>query len=322
MVHRPVVWYFILGILDTIVATKFTFYGFSYYHIPHSRFLTVFPWRLFSLFTRHTSPAKNLSYWYTPHTSTTRLPVLFIHGIGVGLYPYIPFLTTIQETSSASDGDIGIIAIEVAPITSKITNDSLAKEEMVSEINAIITAHGWDKFVLVSHSYGTVISSHLHHNPETAAKIGPTLLVDPVTFLVHLPDVAYNFTAREPRGANEYQLWFFAAQDMGVAHTLRRHFFWTENILWKEDIAGRDVTVSLSGRELIVTTETVGRYITGIDGADWKDQDWTGKGLEVLWFADCDHASVFDEKGPTQKLADVVRRYARNGASKTLVDAS
>jgi pimeloyl-ACP methyl ester carboxylesterase len=233
----------------------------------------------------------------------------------------MPFLAQLQDMDDSGDGDLGIIALEIAPITSKITNDILAKKEMVAQIDAIVTAHGWDKFVLVSHSYGTIISAHLHHTPEVAVKIGPTLLVDPVTFLLHLPDVAYNFTAREPVGANELQLWFFAAQDMGIAHVLRRHFFWTENVLWKEDIRGRDMTISLSGRDLIVNTEAVGRYITGIDNADWKDKQWTGKGFDVLWFPNCDHASVFDQSEPTQKLADIVRRYARSGGkSRLLVD--
>lgn len=303
------------------MAALLTIHGFTYYHIPHSRFFTVFPWRVFSLFTTHTSPASHTSYWYRPHTSKTRLPVLFIHGIGVGLYPYIPFLAQLRDLDDSGDGEVGIIAVEIAPITSKITNDILPNKEMVAEIDAIVRAHGWDKFVLVSHSYGTIISAYLHHDPAMAAKIGPTLLVDPVTFLLHLPDVAYNFTARKPVGANELQLWFFAAQDMGIAHVLRRHFFWTENILWKEDIEGRDMTVSLSGKDLIVNTEAVGRYVTGIENADWKDKQWTGKGLDVLWFPQCDHATVFDQTEPVQKLADIVRRYARSGAkSQALMD--
>ncbi|TID15234.1 Eukaryotic peptide chain release factor GTP-binding subunit [Venturia nashicola] len=314
MTHRPIVWYFILGLLDCITATLLTIHGFTYYHIPHRRFFTIFPWRFFSLITTHTSPSSHTSYWYRRHTSKTRLPVLFIHGIGVGLYPYMPFLAQLQDFDDDGDGEIGIIAIEIAPLISKITNRILPKKEMMAEIDAIVTAHGWDKFVLVSHSYGTVISTYLHQDTAMAAKIGPTLLVDPVNFLLHLPDVAYNFTAKKPVGANELQLWFFAAQDMGIAHVLRRHFFWTENILWKEDIEGRDVTVSLSGKDLILDTEAVGRYVTGIDNADWRDKQWTGKGLDILWFPDCDHASVFDESEPVQKMADIVRRYARSGA--------
>jgi hypothetical protein len=50
--------------------------------------------------------------------------------------------------------------------------------------------------------------------------------------------------------------------DMSVSHTLSRHFFWNENVLWKKDVGGRKVTVSLSGRDLIVDTEAVGRYLS------------------------------------------------------------
>lgn len=47
----------------------------------------------------------------------------------------------------------------------------------------------------ISRSYGSVISTHILHTPEVARKIGPVVLVDPVTFLLHLPDVAYNFVS-------------------------------------------------------------------------------------------------------------------------------
>jgi hypothetical protein len=42
-------------------------------------------------------------------------------------------------------------------------------------------------------SYGSVIATHLLHTPYIAQKLGPILFVDPVSFLLHLPDVAYNF---------------------------------------------------------------------------------------------------------------------------------
>jgi len=322
MLHRPFIWYPLVSIVDTAVATKLFFHGFQFYRLPLSRFFTVFPFRHFSLFSTHVSPAKTLSYWHRPHTSKTRLPVLFIHGIGIGLYPYVPFLTRIQEQDeNCSDGHIGIIALEIMPVSFRITTQALQKDVMCAEINAIVKAHGWDKFVLISHSYGTVISTHLLHTPETASKIAATLLVDPVTFLLHLPDVAYNFTARKPKGANEYQLYYFASKDMSVAHTLHRHFFWSENILWKEDIVGRKVTVSLGGRDLIVNTEEVGRYLTGSQCEEWKTQKWTGKDIDVLWYPTCDHAQVFDKRDDTTaRLVEVVRRYSRSGG--LLVDAN
>jgi hypothetical protein len=79
---------------------------------------------------------------------------LFIHGIGVGLYPYIPFLADLNATNGEdlSDGQVGIIAIEILPISSRITAEALLKDEMCEEVHCILKAHGWERFVLVSHS--------------------------------------------------------------------------------------------------------------------------------------------------------------------------
>jgi predicted transcriptional regulator len=86
------------------------------------------------------------------------------------------------------------------------------------------------------------------------------VLFDPVSILSHLPDVAYNFASRKPQRGNE-QLYYFASIDMGVSHTLARHLFWSENILLKEDLEGRNVTVNLLGKYLIVDTELVSKYV-------------------------------------------------------------
>jgi pimeloyl-ACP methyl ester carboxylesterase len=190
----------------------------------------------------------------------------------------------------------------------------------------ILERHGLEKVVLVSHSYGSVVSTHLLQDPITAAKIGPMLFVDPVTFLLHLPDVAYNFTARKPKSTNEHQLYYFASVDMMVAHTLARHFFWAHNLLWKEDLRGRDVTVSLGGRDLIVDTETVGKYLNGKDlkseDTQWKDHTWTGSGLETVWWPTVDHAQVFERKEGRHKLANVLREYCKRTGGEDVEDTA
>ncbi|KAF2463070.1 uncharacterized protein BDR25DRAFT_307972 [Lindgomyces ingoldianus] len=316
MLHRPFLWYMIVGLVDTLTAGYLWYNGFKLHRTPMRQWLGVFPWRLCCLFTSRISPASNLNYWSRPHTSKTRLPVLFIHGISMGLYSYAQFLAEItkHDPLGPEDGEIGIIAIEILPISFRITSPVLAKQEMVRQISDIIHAHGWDKFVLASHSYGSVITTHLLQTPHVARMIGPVVFIDPVTFMLQLPDVAYNFTARPPRGANEHQLYYFASTDMMVAHTLARNFFWSENILWKEDVAGRDVTVSLGGRDLIVDTEIVGKYLAGVgwesEDQEWKKRDWTGSGLDLLWFPTCDHAQVFERKEGRKRLGDVVRAYA------------
>jgi pimeloyl-ACP methyl ester carboxylesterase len=241
------------------------YHGFHFHRTALSRFFTLFPFRPQSLLTTKRSPVTHTTYWHRAHTSKTKLPILFIHGIGIGLLPYVNFLADLNSKTGLEDGgpddQVGIIAIEIMPISFRITHPALSKDETCAEIATILAHHGWDKVVLVSHSYGTVISTHLLKTPSIAPLIGPVVLIDPVSILLHLPDVAYNFTRRRPKMANEHQLWYFASMDMGVSHTLARHFFWSENILWKEDIGDRNLTVSLSGRDLIVDTNSVGRYM-------------------------------------------------------------
>jgi hypothetical protein len=53
--------------------------------------------------------------------------------------------------------------------------------------------HAFAYSILTTRSYGSVTAAHLLHHPWIKQKIGPVLFIDPVSFLLHLPDVAYNF---------------------------------------------------------------------------------------------------------------------------------
>ena len=192
---------------------------------------------------------------------------------------------------------------------------------MCDEIRRILWKHKWPKVTLVSHSYGSVVTTHLLQNAATSNLIGAMLLIDPVSFLLHLPDVAYNFTCRRPARANEHQLYYFASMDMGVSHTLSRRFFWSENILWRHEIENRSVTVVLSGKDLIVNTESVARYLTRTQDEDsreqaWKHKKWTGRGLDILWFDELDHAQVFDSKQNRRILVNIIHAYSTDKISR------
>lgn len=314
MLHRSLTWYFCVSVVDTITCFRLLTHSFHFHRLQTSRFFTVFPFRPLTIFSPYRTPARTLTYWHRPHTSKSKLPVLFIHGIGIGLYPYIDFLAELNQGLDDAEGEVGIIAIEIMPISLRITHPILKKDEMCKEILGILKKHSWDKTLLISHSYGSVVSTHLLRTPEAASRIGPVILIDPVSFLLHLPDVAYNFTCRQPVRANEYQLWYFGSKDMGVAHTLSRRFFWSENILWKHDLTGRLVTVVLCGKDLIVDTEAVGRYLKGSSvtskGSEaWKTEPWKGADLDILWFQGLDHAQVFDFQRHRDRLLKVTRAY-------------
>lgn len=297
------------------------YHGFHFHRASLRRFFTLFPFRPLALSTAHQSPVKHLTYWHREHRSKTRLPVLFIHGIGIGLYPYTNFLGELAK--ELENDEVGIIALEIMPVSFRITHSALDKDTMTREILRIIKHHRWTKFVLVSHSYGSIIAAHLLKSALASLYVGPVVFIDPIAFLLHLPDVTYNFTARQPVRANEYQLWYFASKDIGVAHTLAKRFSWNENIIWKEDLGERNVTVVLSGQDLIVDTETVGQYLSSPEGSlttckeaatstrsdAWKRKPWVGSGLEILWYEHQDHAQVFDWKETRRPMLKAISVY-------------
>ncbi|KAK8131920.1 hypothetical protein PG999_000093 [Apiospora kogelbergensis] len=374
--YRSFVWYILISIVDAATHVQLAWRGFEYHSLPVSKFAHVLPPRMQSFFASKRSASPELSYWVRPHTAgPDKRPIVFLHGIGVGLWTYADFLGSVGR-SDASDGDegqVGIIALEIMPVSFRLTEAPLGKLDFLDEMARVLAAHpGWEQFVLITHSYGSALATHMLHSEEFSDRIDAAVLVDPVTILLHMPDVAYNFTRRRPRGANEWQLWYFASTDPGTAHALGRHFHWKQNIIWKEELVTkgkkkkegtgrlsgtemngnghgaaaaavsrnparsqrRNVAVCLAGRDLIVDTLSVARYLAGNEdwlpwfGGDRSDDrveevdgvlddvqrsagyDHLEKdGIELLWFDGLDHAQVFDDRKHYDKLKAVIHRY-------------
>ncbi|KAJ3984347.1 hypothetical protein F5890DRAFT_1554150 [Lentinula detonsa] len=268
MVHRPLVWYIIVALVDLITSIKLYTMNFYQYSSPtHPQF---FPPRLFSIFsTPSPSVTDHFSYWYRPHKSFDRDPIVFIHGIGIGLHPYIPFLQDLIQL----DPDQGILLIELLPVSMHICSSTSIppRREMLDAIYTTMHSLGISRAVLASHSYGTIIAAHVirdsqetNHRSNTEPNQTSTessspqirftshLLIDPIPILLHLPAVAFNFLYRVPREANEWQLWYFASRDPDVAYTLGRCFFWAEGVLWREDFGvGVDVDMAPNSKRTI-----------------------------------------------------------------------
>ncbi len=220
--------------------------------------------------------------------------------------PYVPFLAEI----AAADPDVGIIAIENLSISMRISPEPLTREEMLEAVRVILDYHSVQTFVVAGHSYGSVTAAHVMRSETLSPRVAGWLFVDPIPFLLHLPAVAYNFVYRTPKTANEWQLWYFASRDPDIARSLGRHFFWAENILWREDLAGRKVGVVLSGRDQIVDAAEVRKYLTGEEEVQfrWKSED---EKLEVLWYPDLDHSKVFDTTKLRRPMVDILHEFVK-----------
>ncbi|WQF89369.1 Putative alpha/Beta hydrolase [Colletotrichum destructivum] len=345
--YRTVWWYAFVALLDHVTHVIFLLRGFEYY--AQSQAKPVFPPRIQQVFAKRRSTAGSLSYWHRPHRSTG-LPVVFFHGIGVGLGPYIRFLT--EVAGGNSNGQTGVIALEILPVCFRLTGPPLGKEAFLRQFKAILDRHAWSEFTLVSHSYGSILSTHAMRCPEIQARIPRAVLVDPVSIMLHLPDVAYNFTRRRPKTVNEWVMWYFAATDPGVAHCLGRYFFWRENAIWADELTGygevsdsasderikeRRITVCLAELDLIVNTRAVARYLAGgdwtecparlrgeqgrhnhveppngpVQGVQSFNHRSSHSGINIIWLPEKDHAEVFFSGRDRARVVAVIRDYCR-----------
>lgn len=320
----------IVLIVDIFSSCRLWYNNYTLYRQPGLGALTMLPQRWHTLSTTNASRSPHMSYWYRKHTSKTRLPILFIHGIGIGIFAYVDFLNALAaESNSPPDGDdgqVGIIALELMSISSRMCAPAPDSPHMRHEIHKILTRYGWTDFVLAAHSYGTAIASNLLQSQLFETRIKAAVLMDPICFALHLPDVCFNFTRRTPQKANERMLYYFASQDMMISHTLSRHFFWSEYILWKDSIADLPMTVTLSGKDLIVPKEAVWGYLTGKDVHDASSQsegesrvmqrtrEFEEGQMKVMWFDDFDHAGLFASKGACRGVARMVVGYCESAA--------
>lgn len=342
---RSLLWYTLIMLADTLSQVLLQAKGFAY----HRRSLwktaaAVFPPRPAAFFTRSTSVASSISYFLREHHSHTRLPVLYIHGIGIGLLPSVQFLSELDHELNhgrSSSDQVGILAIEILQISSRLTESIPRRADFLAQLTTIINHHfGPDShFVLGAHSYGTILSANILNDDHLSPRVSATLLVDPVSFMLHMPDVAYNFTCRKPVRANEWLLWYFASKDPQIAHTLGRHFFWTENILWRDQVDGLieryglRVTASISSADLIVSAKAVraylesnttgtGTYSKQVDGSGGVEkreglhrgvgsETWKGQGLETIWWEGYDHGDVYDSKEDRARLIRALVHYCQ-----------
>jgi len=319
IIHRPLVWYMvraviqrlreiswlmhlqIVALVDNLTSVAFWLLGFRHYAGPG--WFAMFPFRPQTTLCSQSS--EPLSYWMRPHSATDKHPIVFVHGLGVGvisvtfhlasltcqqigLFAYIRFFYMLTRTEPG----VGIIAIELMPVSMRITAPILPRKQMVSAIHNILARHQFRKVVFMAHSYGSIVASHMLHCDSTTTNdtssapdentplvrsggdisnthslIHSMLLIDPVAILLHLPTTANHFVYRIPREANEHQLWYFASRDAGIAHTLSRRFFWADNLLWKTDLTtdvlAGGAAVVISERDQITPAADIWTYLTG-----------------------------------------------------------
>lgn len=224
-----------------------------------------------------------LSYWYRPGLHQPRLrqghPIVFCHGIGVNLLPYVPLINAILDQS----GGRGFFLVSLPHISTRIKEDVPSSAEVVACLSDMLASWGEPRAHFVGHSFGSLLLAWMvRTRPDL---VSMTTFIDPVCFLLVKPDVCYNFMYRRPATPTQLLIHYFLARELYIAHSLSRNFFWFQNLLWPEELS-MPALVVLGGQDSIVPAHSIRRYLAAFKQRLRVDT------VKVLWFPEMGHGEI------------------------------
>lgn len=173
-------------------------------------------------------------------------PLLFLHGVGAGLFPYVMFLARLVATGRP------VIAIDCPHLSMRLCSTVPTIDSVVKATIAMMDAHNVPKVALVGHSYGTFMCSRmvqLHCN-----RLECVTLIDPVCCCCFTGKLIRNFVGASPSTLTRVPTWF-VARELHAAASVSRNFFWTQLNLWGDQFHPKTLVVLSGGDDLVASEE-------------------------------------------------------------------
>lgn len=184
----------------------------------------------------------------------SKTPIIFVHGIGIGLVVYIPLIDKFLATGRP------ILLPEIPyvsgfrPWLSPLA--VLSPGSVVSTMTAMLASHGYMRGTWVGHSYGTSWLSYMAKFANHA--VASLVFLDPICFSLHAPHLTKQFVYSKPDpGTASY----IVRTDITVNWTIQRSFPWAWIILFLEQIGDLPCAIFLSDKDALVPVDKVEAYL-------------------------------------------------------------
>ncbi|KAF9923077.1 hypothetical protein BGZ67_010107 [Mortierella alpina] len=239
--HRPLIYYALLWVANVTVGLLFNLIGLTRYNTTLDKshaFESSDPSKVHTKVAGETRATPDLAYWYrSPVNPENDVPLVFIHGIGIGLVQYVHLVIALTFISRP------LILIEVPYVSSQLFSAGcMTPNESYIAVERILKRHGHPKASFYGHSLGTMLCAAIcRASSATSPKsiVAGLVLVDPICFLTH-HSLARNFAYRAPATACQLVIDLFAAREIGTSWYIMRRFTWTESIFFPIAWARRD----------------------------------------------------------------------------------
>ena len=114
-------------------------------------------------------------------------PLLFVHGVGLGLTPYLHFIAELASAAPARP----LLLVEARHVSVGLAARAISTCDVAASVCAILDAHAWPAAACVGHSYGTFVLSRLAQLQP--GRVQALALIDPVCLLTIYPQLLRNF---------------------------------------------------------------------------------------------------------------------------------
>ncbi|KAG0078017.1 hypothetical protein BGZ93_000353 [Podila epicladia] len=219
--HRPLIYYSLVWIANTLTGFVFNLLGFTRYDRTIDQTTD---------FEKDELASLDVAHWHrTPANPENKIPLVFIHGIGVGLVQYIHLVAALTTISRP------LILIEVPYVSNRLVHtDCLTPDQSYFAIERILKMHGHTSATFMGHSLGTMLCAAIcRASPASSAKsiVAGLILADPICFLTH-HSIARNFAYRSPSTASQLVMDLFAAREIGTSWYIMRRFCWNQCVMF------------------------------------------------------------------------------------------
>lgn len=82
-------------------------------------------------------------------------------------------------------------------------------------------------------------SDVLAYDAPGAGVVAASIILDPISFLLFDPTVASVFVYKDPKDALDLCMHYFLSRELFISNALSRHFVWTYNVMFPEDLETR-----------------------------------------------------------------------------------
>ncbi|KAL1923426.1 uncharacterized protein VTP21DRAFT_8406 [Calcarisporiella thermophila] len=235
---RPLVVYGIVSVADLVMGLYLSYQGFRRMQCGH------------------------LSYWMRPGSyiaqdkSLKQSPIIFVHGIGIGLAAYVSFIR--KFITKFEDRDI--LLLELPHVSMRLDFYVPTMSETLFAIDHLFKQHQITKATWIGHSFGTIIAGWVaKRRPKYIEQL---LLIDPICFMLWEPYTVLNFVYRKPTSGLELMRWYLLQTELGISRVVCRAFWWHEALLFPHQLPQKLPTfVFISGGDRIVHGPRLRTYL-------------------------------------------------------------